>query len=168
MRTKQTDLSTAHYETFISLWRTSAAISVSNWNCAPVTSFHNPKWRWDLRSFRRVSSYFWSPQQRSLQDEIACLCNEISYSISVNALPNPALNVQSTDTLRVTFTVADKSSGKGVQPHQTFIRFYDPKTHEEGIHPIRVASNGKAKFDLVRRITYCLFPVMFILLTVWI
>lgn len=68
----------------------------------------------------------------------------------MKSLPNPALSVGSTDTLRVTFTVTDQSSGKGVQPHQAFIRFYDPLTKEEGIHPIRVASGGKAKFDLVR------------------
>ena len=40
--------------------------------------------------------------------------------------------------------------GKGVQPHQTFLRFYDPETGEEGIQPVRVGSGGKAKFELVR------------------
>lgn len=54
------------------------------------------------------------------------------------------------DTLKLTFQVVEKEDGKGVQPHQTFLRFYDEVTGEEGIQPIRVASNGKAKFDLVR------------------
>lgn len=79
------------------------------------------------------------------------------YRISLAKIPDPALNVESSDTLRVTFTVADKSSGKGVQPHQTFIRFYDPITKEEGIQPIRISSAGKAKFDLVCR--YFSLPV---------
>lgn len=37
-----------------------------------------------------------------------------------------------------------------MQPHQTFLRFFDPKTHEEGIQPVRVTPGGKAKFELVR------------------
>ncbi|KDR80116.1 hypothetical protein GALMADRAFT_223015 [Galerina marginata CBS 339.88] len=52
------------------------------------------------------------------------------------------------ETLRITFQVVDKESGKGVQPHQTFLRFYDEKTNEEGIQPVRVTPGGKAKFDL--------------------
>jgi hypothetical protein len=57
------------------------------------------------------------------------------------------------DTLKLTFQVVDKETGKGVQPHQTFLRFYDENTHEEGIQPIRVTPGGKAKFELVR--IYC-------------
>lgn len=54
------------------------------------------------------------------------------------------------ETLKFTFQVVDKDSGKGVQPHQTFLRFYDEKTNEEGIQPVRVTPGGKAKFELVR------------------
>jgi hypothetical protein len=54
------------------------------------------------------------------------------------------------ETLKFTFQVVDKDSGKGVQPHQTFLRFYDEKTNEEGVQPVRVTPGGKAKFELVR------------------
>ncbi|PPQ89230.1 hypothetical protein CVT25_001309 [Psilocybe cyanescens] len=57
------------------------------------------------------------------------------------------VQISGKDTLKVTFQVVDKD-GKGVQPHQTFLRFYDEKTNEEGIQPIRVTPGGKAKFDL--------------------
>jgi len=84
----------------------------------------------------------------------------VTYRISLQTLPEPGLNVRTSDTLRVTFTVADKSSGKGVVPHQTFIRFYDPITKEEGVQPIRVSNAGKAKFDLVSVLSnYSQFPI---------
>lgn len=52
--------------------------------------------------------------------------------------------------LRLTFQVVEKDGDKGVQPHQTFLRFYDDLTGEEGIQPLKVSSTGKAKFELVR------------------
>ena len=60
----------------------------------------------------------------------------------------------SSDVLKLTFTVAEKENDKGVQPHQTFLRFYDETTGEEGIQPIRVSPAGKAKFELVRNPRY--------------
>ncbi|CAG7849920.1 SubName: Full=Related to oligosaccharyltransferase delta subunit (Ribophorin II) {ECO:0000313/EMBL:CCA73510.1} [Serendipita indica DSM 11827] len=71
-----------------------------------------------------------------------------SETFSDKQLPSPALSVRSSDTLRVTFTITDRKSGEGIQPHQTFIRLYDPITKEEGVQPLRVSSAGKAKFDL--------------------
>jgi len=59
-----------------------------------------------------------------------------------------AITLNTTDTLKITFQVVDKDSGEGIQPHQTFLRFYDPTTDEEGIQPIRVSPGGKAKFEL--------------------
>lgn len=56
--------------------------------------------------------------------------------------------LNATDTLKVTFQVVDKESGEGTQPHQTFLRFYDATTDEEGIQPIRVTQGGKAKLEL--------------------
>ncbi|KAG8917092.1 hypothetical protein FRC02_003358 [Tulasnella sp. 418] len=50
--------------------------------------------------------------------------------------------------LRLTFTVHDDEKDVDVQPHQTFLRFWDEKTEEEGIVPIKVAKDGKAKFTL--------------------
>jgi hypothetical protein len=58
-----------------------------------------------------------------------------------------------TDTLKFTFQVADETTDKGIQPHQTFLRFFDSTTGEEGIQPVKVLPSGKAKFELV-----CLFP----------
>lgn len=36
-----------------------------------------------------------------------------------------------------------------MQPFQTFLRFYDAETGEEGIQPLRVTPAGKSKFELV-------------------
>lgn len=54
------------------------------------------------------------------------------------------------DVLKLTFQVAEAEGGKGVQPHQTFLRFSDEATGEEGVQPVRVTPGGKAKFELVR------------------
>ena len=53
------------------------------------------------------------------------------------------------DTLTVSFGITPKGDNRGYQPHQTFIRFYDAVTGEEGIQPVRVGAAGKAKFELV-------------------
>jgi hypothetical protein len=55
-----------------------------------------------------------------------------------------------TDTLKLTFQVAEEATDNGVQAHQTFLRFFDPTTGEEGIQPVKIAPSGKAKFELVR------------------
>jgi hypothetical protein len=55
-----------------------------------------------------------------------------------------------TDSLKLTFQVVEEDGLKGVQPLQTFLRFYDPETKEEGIQPLRVTPAGKSKFELVR------------------
>ncbi|EPT00561.1 hypothetical protein FOMPIDRAFT_1030401 [Fomitopsis schrenkii] len=52
------------------------------------------------------------------------------------------------DVLKLTFQVAEAEGGKGVQPHQTFLRFSDEATGEEGVQPVRVTPGGKAKFEL--------------------
>lgn len=57
------------------------------------------------------------------------------------------------DTLKLTFQVAEKATDNGVQPHQTFLRFFDSTTGEEGIQPVKITPSGKAKFELVRPVT---------------
>ncbi|KAI9438672.1 oligosaccharyl transferase delta subunit [Lactarius indigo] len=42
----------------------------------------------------------------------------------------------------------DQTTDSGVQPHQTFLRFFDSTTGEEGIQPVKVTPSGKAKFEL--------------------
>ncbi|EIW78380.1 oligosaccharyl transferase delta subunit [Coniophora puteana RWD-64-598 SS2] len=60
-----------------------------------------------------------------------------------------SLTLGPTDTLKLTFQLTEGTpDGKGVQPHQTFLRFYDAASGEEGIQPVRVSSGGKAKFEL--------------------
>lgn len=54
------------------------------------------------------------------------------------------------DTLKLSFTVINDEDGEGIKPHQAFLRFYDEGANEEGIHPVKIASNGKGKFELVR------------------
>ncbi|EGN92910.1 hypothetical protein SERLA73DRAFT_190531 [Serpula lacrymans var. lacrymans S7.3] len=62
--------------------------------------------------------------------------------------PEP-LTLSSSDTFKLTFQITEEGEGgKGVQPHQTFLRFYDGVSGEEGIQPIRVTPGGKAKFEL--------------------
>lgn len=70
-------------------------------------------------------------------------------SISAAHKPALALSLSPTDVLKITFQILDED-GKGVQPHQTFLRFYDPVSGEEGVQPVKVTSGGKAKFELVR------------------
>lgn len=61
-----------------------------------------------------------------------------------------------TDVLKLSFQVTDGESE--VQPHQTFLRFYDEVSGEEGIQPVRVTASGKAKFELVSCICFfCAF-----------
>ncbi|KAG6335234.1 hypothetical protein ID866_3860 [Astraeus odoratus] len=67
--------------------------------------------------------------------------------LSPNKKPNP-LTLGPSDTLKLTFQITESSEGKGVQPHQTFLRFYDSVSGEEGIQPVRVTPGGKAKFEL--------------------
>jgi len=52
------------------------------------------------------------------------------------------------DVLRVSFQITEKDSENGVQPHQAFLRFYDNISGEEGLQPVRVTTNGKARFEL--------------------
>lgn len=69
-------------------------------------------------------------------------------SLSLTKKPAP-LKLGASDTLKLTFQITENSEGKGVQPHQTFVRFYDSVSGEEGIQPVRVTPGGKAKFELV-------------------
>ncbi|KAG6811844.1 hypothetical protein H0H92_005576 [Tricholoma furcatifolium] len=71
-----------------------------------------------------------------------------SESISLTQPLATPVTLDKDDTLKLTFQVVEKDSAKGVQPHQTFLRFYDEKSGEEGIQPVRVTSGGKAKFEL--------------------
>ncbi|KAI0738966.1 oligosaccharyl transferase delta subunit [Daedaleopsis nitida] len=70
-----------------------------------------------------------------------------SEPISVAHKPTPPLSLGPKDVLKVTFQVLD-ADGKGVQPHQTFLRFYDAVSGEEGVQPVKVTAGGKAKFEL--------------------
>jgi len=81
----------------------------------------------------------------------------LSYRLSLARPIQPALNLTSQDTLKLVFTVfvrpdEAQSEAENIVPHQTFIRFFDPESGEEGISPVRVKSGGKAKFDLVRQL----------------
>ena len=75
-----------------------------------------------------------------------------SFRFKIGEPPKAPIELGSTDILRLTFSIHEKSvegNGAGVQPHQTFLRFVDEESGEEGIQPVRVLTNGKAKFELV-------------------
>lgn len=57
--------------------------------------------------------------------------------------------------MKLTFQVTEQATDNGVQPHQTFLRFFDSTTGEEGIQPVKIAPSGKAKFELVRCFSTC-------------
>jgi len=71
--------------------------------------------------------------------------------LKLDEKPRIPLAVGPTDSLKLTFQVVEEGGepGKGVQPLQTFLRFYDPKSGEEGIQPLRVTPAGKSKFELI-------------------
>ena len=68
---------------------------------------------------------------------------------SLTSKLHETVEVGAKDILKLTFQIVGEEDGKGVQPHQTFIRFVDETTGEEGIQPVRVGPSGKAKFELV-------------------
>ncbi|TFY56725.1 hypothetical protein EVJ58_g7459 [Rhodofomes roseus] len=70
-----------------------------------------------------------------------------SQQLSLTEKPD-ALTLGQADVLKLTFQVVEQEEGKGVQPHQTFLRFHDEVTGEEGVQPVRVTPGGKAKFEL--------------------
>ncbi|KAF8137527.1 Oligosaccharyltransferase subunit Ribophorin II-domain-containing protein [Boletus edulis] len=68
-------------------------------------------------------------------------------TLSLTQKPEP-LTLGPSDVLKLTFQITETGEGNGVQPHQTFLRFYDTVSGEEGIQPVRVTPGGKAKFEL--------------------
>lgn len=83
------------------------------------------------------------------------------YRLSLQTKLEPHVTVGPSETLRISFTVLDKDSGKSVVPHQTFLRLYDPATLEEGVHPVKVGAGGKGKIDIVciPQLFYSIFPL---------
>jgi len=61
------------------------------------------------------------------------------------------VKVLSDESLKLAFTVFDDAENVDVQPHQTFLRFWDPETDEEGTIPVKVSKDGKARFSLNMR-----------------
>jgi len=70
-----------------------------------------------------------------------------SEPISFTEKPSP-VQLGPQDVLRVSFQIAEQDSGTGVQPHQAFLRFYDNISGEDGLQPVRVTTNGKARIEL--------------------
>jgi hypothetical protein len=68
--------------------------------------------------------------------------------LDINTKLTSLVRLKPTDTLKLTWTVLEGETP--VQPHQTFLRFYDEQSGEEGIQPVKVTSDGKAQFTLVR------------------
>lgn len=79
----------------------------------------------------------------------ACTEKNDPNRITLKNRPDP-VTLGPSDALKLTFQVAEQASDNGVQPHQTFVRFFDSTTGEEGIQPVKTTPSGKAKFELVR------------------
>jgi len=86
-----------------------------------------------------------SPRVKITGSDSVTLRNE---PLSLVHRPSPPLTLGLSDTLKLNFQILEEDSGKGVQPHQTFLRFHDPQTDEEGVQPLRVSSTGRANFEL--------------------
>lgn len=71
------------------------------------------------------------------------------YSLSLKHPLADPVTLSSSDVLKITLQTLDADTGKGIQPQQTFLRFYDESSGEEGIQPLRVTNGGKVKFELV-------------------
>lgn len=124
--------------------------------CGPfdiaIPSFLNPCLRRNTTALRTVCLAYYYLKYKS---DVLGLHRLLR--ISSVQRPSP-LTLGPSDTLKLTFQIIEKEEGKGVHPHQTFLRFYDEVTGEEGIQPIRVTANGKAKFELVRSYSILLRP----------
>ncbi|KAI9509040.1 oligosaccharyl transferase delta subunit [Russula earlei] len=70
-----------------------------------------------------------------------------SETLPLTKRPDP-VTLGPSDTLKLAFQVTEQATDNGVQPHQTFLRFFDPTTGEEGIQPVKTSPSGKAKFEL--------------------
>ena len=108
---------------------------------AAVSEVHSFRLDWLSAAFRTVCTLGIAGQHTLIR---------YAHRLSLTRKSGAAVKLEGKDTLKITFQVVDKESGKGVQPHQTFLRFFDPKTNEEGIQPVRVTPGGKAKFELVK------------------
>lgn len=108
---------------------------------SPISPVHDLGVGRQSASFRAVSSSHCIYKERADASRAPRL--------SLAQKPSTALSLGPSDVLKLTFQVVDKEGGKGVQPHQTFLRFYDEVTGEEGIQPVKVTPGGKAKFELV-------------------
>jgi len=58
------------------------------------------------------------------------------------------IKMAANEALKLTFTVYDDQKEAAVQPHQTFLRFLDEQTLEEGVVPVKVSRDGKARFSM--------------------
>jgi len=72
----------------------------------------------------------------------------VTETLSLDPSSYGRLKLASDETLKVVFTVFDDQESVDVQPHQTFLRFYDEITDEEGIVPVKVGRDGKARFSM--------------------
>ncbi|KAG8992073.1 hypothetical protein FRB94_013383 [Tulasnella sp. JGI-2019a] len=72
----------------------------------------------------------------------------VTHSVNLDPSKTAQLNLASDETFKMVFTVFDDEKGADVMPHQAFLRFWDEKTEEEGIVPVKVARDGKARFSM--------------------
>lgn len=75
--------------------------------------------------------------------------------LSLDPSKTEHIKLAADETFKIVFTVFDDEKNADVVPHQAFLRFWDEQTEEEGIVPVKVARDGKAKFSMVR---WCRVP----------
>ena len=59
------------------------------------------------------------------------------------------LNLEGSDTLKLTLQIKDKATQAGIQPHQAFLLLTNEDTDVDSVQVLEVANSGRGKVELV-------------------
>jgi len=59
------------------------------------------------------------------------------------------LNLEGSDTLKLTLQIKDKATQAGIQPHQAFLLLTNEDTDVDSVQVLGVANSGRGKLELV-------------------
>ncbi|KAG8853268.1 hypothetical protein FRB96_008352 [Tulasnella sp. 330] len=72
----------------------------------------------------------------------------VTHTVNLEPSKTAQLKLAADETFKMVFTVFDDEKNVDVMPHQAFLRFWDEQTEDEGIVPVKVARDGKARFSM--------------------